>query len=74
VEYRGYEAEIGPFLNDHYRDNPMSADDEINFDVQNGVVTLTGDVDSAAERDQLVQWANAVPGVREVKTDGRRIP
>jgi hyperosmotically inducible protein len=49
----------------------MAADDtvkahEINVDTNNGVVTLTGDVDSAIAKERAVQIARTTDGVREV--------
>ena len=49
----------------------MAADDavkayEINVDTNNGVVTLTGDVDSPIAKERAVQIARTTDGVREV--------
>lgn len=41
-------------------------DDSITFDVNNGVITITGDVDSAAERDRVGELARSQPGVKDV--------
>ena len=41
-------------------------EDSITFDVNNGVITITGDVDSAAERDRVGQLARSQPGVKDV--------
>jgi len=38
----------------------------IKYSVKNGVVTLTGDVNSASGRDQAAQLARAVPNVQQV--------
>jgi hyperosmotically inducible periplasmic protein len=50
----------------------LAADDvvkasEINVDTANGVVTLTGNVDSQDARDRAVQLARETSGVRDVK-------
>ena len=50
----------------------LAADDrvrasEINVDTTNGVVTLTGNVDSQEARDAAVQLAKETSGVRDVK-------
>jgi hyperosmotically inducible periplasmic protein len=50
----------------------LAADDavkasEINVDTANGVVTLTGNVDSQGARDRAVQLAKETSGVRDVK-------
>lgn len=36
---------------------------------QNGVVTLTGNINTGAEAEQLVQIAESTPGVKDVNTD-----
>ena len=41
-------------------------DDRIGFDAHNGVITITGDVDSAAERDRVGDLARSQPGVKDV--------
>jgi hyperosmotically inducible protein len=38
----------------------------INVDVKNGVVTLKGDVDTAAQREQVQKVAKDIPGVQQV--------
>jgi len=50
----------------------LAADDrvrasEINVDTTNGVVTLTGNVDSQEARDQAIKLAKETSGVRDVK-------
>jgi osmotically-inducible protein OsmY len=41
-------------------------DDSIDFDANNGVVTISGNVDSRAERDHVGDLARSQPGVRDV--------
>ena len=41
-------------------------DDSIDFDANNGVVTITGTVESAAERDKVGDMARSQPGVKDV--------
>ena len=41
-------------------------DDSIDFDANNGVVTITGTVKSAAERDKVGDLARSQPGVKDV--------
>lgn len=41
-------------------------DNSIGFDVNNGVITITGDVNSAAERDRVGDIARSQPGVKDV--------
>lgn len=41
-------------------------DDSIDFDANNGVITITGSVDSRAERDKAGDLARSQPGVKDV--------
>jgi hyperosmotically inducible protein len=41
-------------------------DDNIDFDANNGVITITGSVDSSAERDKAGDFARSQPGVKNV--------
>jgi osmotically-inducible protein OsmY len=41
-------------------------DNSIAFDANNGVITITGDVNSAAERDRVGDIARSQPGVKDV--------
>ncbi len=41
-------------------------DDSISFDANNGVITITGNVGSAAERDRVGDMARSQPGVKDV--------
>ena len=41
-------------------------DDSIDFDSNNGVVTITGSVKSSAERDKVGDLARSQPGVKDV--------
>ena len=59
--------DIGSFLTEYYDDYEMFRDDNLTFDVREGVVTVTGALDSQAERSALVGWLNAVPGVQRVE-------
>jgi osmotically-inducible protein OsmY len=44
---------------------------DIDVDVENGVVTLTGDVDSDAERDLAVEIAKNASDVKDVESNLR---
>lgn len=46
--------------------DPILKDRHINFDVNNGVVTIKGDVGSAAEKDKVGQMAKSTENVKEV--------
>ncbi len=41
-------------------------DNSITFDVNNGIITITGDVNSAAERDRVGDLARSQPGAKDV--------
>jgi osmotically-inducible protein OsmY len=41
-------------------------DDSISFDANNGVITITGNVNSTAERDRVGDLARSQPGVKDV--------
>ena len=41
----------------------------VKYDVKNGVVTLTGEVNSQSKRAQVEQLASGVPNVRQVVND-----
>jgi len=41
-------------------------DDNVDVDANNGVVTITGEVDSTAERDKVGDIARSQPGVKDV--------
>jgi hyperosmotically inducible protein len=45
---------------------PLAKDQDVNFDVKNGVVTLTGNVNSQRQRSQVTEMAKSVPGVKQV--------
>lgn len=46
--------------------DPNLKDDGISFNANNGVVTITGDVDTTAERDRVGDIARSQPGVKDV--------
>jgi len=41
-------------------------DDSVDFDANNGVITITGSVDSRSERDKAGDLARSQPGVKDV--------
>jgi osmotically-inducible protein OsmY len=57
---------IGKRINELADNEPELKDDNIDVDVNNGVVTITGEVDSAAERDKVGDIARSQPGVKDV--------
>jgi len=46
--------------------HPWTKNEDVNFDVKNGVVTLTGNVRSQTQRSQVTEMAKSVPGVKQV--------
>ncbi len=62
-------------LQDAMAEHSWTKDHDINFDVKNGVVTLTGDVKTTEQRSQLSEIVKSVSGVQqvvnEVKIQGR---
>ena len=61
-----YDADVDLFLSDYVREDAAFADDDLDYDVERGVVTVRGIVDSEAERDALVRRLRRVPGVKDV--------
>ena len=52
-------------LNDAVKANARLADQSIDFYVNNGVVTVTGEVASQAQKDQISQLVKGTPGVKD---------
>jgi osmotically-inducible protein OsmY len=57
---KGIEKNFDAVLVQHKLDNAL------NYDVKNGVITLTGKVKSQSQRDGVEKLAYAVPNVRQV--------
>jgi osmotically-inducible protein OsmY len=53
-------------LNRMVDDDQTLRDRDINFDVANGVVTIKGDVRTAAEKQRVSEIVKAAPGVRDM--------
>ena len=53
-------------LKDTVNAEPMLRDRDIDFDVNNGVVTVKGEVRSAAEKAKVSEIVRATPGVRDM--------
>jgi osmotically-inducible protein OsmY len=56
-------------LRDEVSKDQVLQDRSINFDVNNGVVTVKGTVRSAAEKDKINQMVKAVPGVKDMANE-----
>jgi osmotically-inducible protein OsmY len=52
-------------LNDAVNTHQRLADQNIDFYVNNGVVTITGEVESQAQKDQIGQLVKGTPGVKD---------
>ena len=61
-----YDTDIDGFLTDYIREDEMFADNDLDYDVSNGQVTVRGTVDSEAERNALDTRIDRVPGVQGV--------
>jgi osmotically-inducible protein OsmY len=56
-------------------DDPLLKDKDVTFEVKNGAVTITGQVDSVAQKNRVEELAKAVPGVKAVTNAlGTRVP
>jgi osmotically-inducible protein OsmY len=47
-------------------DDQVLSDRDINFEVTNGVVTIKGEVRTAAEKTKATEIARAAPGVKDL--------
>jgi BON domain len=47
-------------------DDPILKDRNIDFEIENGVVTVTGEVRTPAERNKVTDLVRAVPAVKDV--------
>jgi osmotically-inducible protein OsmY len=74
---KGLNDQIAGKLDDDIKDalkkmvdrNPQLKDRDINFKVNNGVVTVTGEVTSAAEKNQVTQLVKSAPGVKDMANE-----
>lgn len=63
------DAEILADVRTRYARNPLVPQDQINVAVENGVVTLTGTVDSFLQSEQAESIARFTPGVVDVRNN-----
>jgi hyperosmotically inducible periplasmic protein len=63
--------DIGRFLNTHPQ---LSIFDDVNAEVENGVVTLTGKVTAEYKRNEVARLVSRVEGVREVRNGVSVLP
>ena len=60
------DGKIRSDLNQMVNDDQVLRDRDINFDVNNGVVTVKGDVRTAAEKNRVSEIVTAAPGVKDM--------
>ncbi|MGH9195182.1 MAG: BON domain-containing protein, partial [Acidimicrobiia bacterium] len=60
------DGEIRDLLDKAIHNDPMLKDRDINFDVNNGAVTIKGEVRTAQEKTKAGELARAAPGVKDV--------
>jgi hyperosmotically inducible protein len=56
-------------LNDTVKADPLLTERTIDFNVNNGMVTVTGEVDTVAEKEKVGQIVKATSGVRDVANE-----
>jgi hyperosmotically inducible protein len=60
------DGQIKSTLKKMVNDDPTLKDRDISFDVNNGVVTVKGDVQTAAEKNKVTELVRAAPGVKDM--------
>jgi len=60
------DGQIKSALKKMVKDDPTLKDRDISFDVNNGVVTIKGDVQTAAEKNKVTDLVRAAPGVKDM--------
>ncbi len=63
------DALIRDTLKDQIKRDQVLQDRDINFDVNNGVVTVKGNVRTPAEKDKVTEMVKAVPGVKQMANE-----
>jgi hyperosmotically inducible periplasmic protein len=61
-----FDSGIRTRLKNMISEDPVLKDRDIDFDVNNGVVTVKGDVRTAAEKSKVTDLVKAVPGVKDM--------
>jgi len=61
-----FDGGIKTRLKNMISEDPVLKDRNIDFDVNNGVVTVKGDVRTAAEKSKVTDLVKAVPGVKDM--------
>jgi osmotically-inducible protein OsmY len=60
------DGEIRTQLKDALKADQQLRDRDVNFDVNNGVVTVKGEVRSAAEKEHVSEIVRGAPGVKDM--------
>ena len=60
------DGQIKSTLKKMVNDDPTLKDRDISFEVNNGVVTVKGDVQTAAEKDKVSELVRSAPGVKDM--------
>jgi osmotically-inducible protein OsmY len=61
-----FDSDIKRTLKKMINDDPLLRDRDIDFDVNNGAVTVKGSVRTAAEKNKVTELVRAAPGVKEL--------
>jgi len=61
-----FDGQIKRTLERMVNDDPVLRDRDIDFDVNNGAVTVKGSVHTASEKNKVTQLVQAAPGVKEM--------
>jgi osmotically-inducible protein OsmY len=60
------DGQIKSTLKQMVKDDPTLKDRDISFEVNNGAVTVKGDVETAAEKTKVTEIVRAAPGVKDL--------
>jgi osmotically-inducible protein OsmY len=60
------DRDIRTHLDDEVKNDPLLRDRDIDFEVNNGVVTVKGNVRSAAEKTRVSEIVRGAPGVKDM--------
>jgi osmotically-inducible protein OsmY len=60
------DAQIKDQLKDMAKNDPILRDRDLSFEVNNGVVTVKGDVQTADEKTKVTELVRAAPGVKDM--------
>lgn len=63
------DGDVRSHLEQEVKDDPLLRDRDIDFAVNNGVVTVTGEVRSAAEKARVTEIVRSAPGVEDMANE-----